>query len=458
MTAITRRIAEFAAAISLDSVPPEAIERTQMFVMDNVGIMLRAKHDAESTPALIKGAMALGLDGGSSVAIGDCRGFTPPGAALINGTLAHSLDFDDTHAAGSIHSSAPIVPAALAAAEMAGKSGADVIAGIIAGYEIQIRLSLALSPKDHYDRGFHPTATCGAFGAAAAAGRVLGLDAAQMLDAFGIALSQTSGTIHFVESGAWTKRYQVGHAAMSGLIAATLAEEGYMGARTPIEGTHGFLKSYAPNADAAKAVAGLGEVWETLGLAVKPYPSCRYSHAAMEALAGLCRENGISADEVESVEIGLPRTGFNIIGDNLARKQQPKSVVDGQFSMPVCAAVVIRQGAMGWDDYARHLGDPVTLELCRKVDVVVDPQPEASFPRFMSGVARLRARGQGFERFVEIPKGEPENFQTADELREKFDALAAPYLDQARRDAFVAATLDIENCTDIAAYMASIGK
>jgi len=133
MTAITRRLAEFAAGISHETVPKDAIERTQMLVMDNVGIAIRARHDAESTPALVKGAMALGLDGGRSVAIGDRRGFTPAGAALINGTLAHSLDFDDTHAASSLHPSAPIVPAALAAAEMAGADGEELIPAIIAG-------------------------------------------------------------------------------------------------------------------------------------------------------------------------------------------------------------------------------------------------------------------------------------------------------------------------------------
>ncbi|MBT3307482.1 MAG: MmgE/PrpD family protein, partial [Alphaproteobacteria bacterium] len=217
MSDITRQIAEFAAAISHESVPADATQRTQMLVMDNVGIALRAQHDAESTPALIRGAMALGLDGGNSVAIGDRRGFTPAGAALINGTLAHSLDFDDTHAASSLHPSAPIVPAALAAAEMTGADGEELIPAIIAGYEIQIRLSKALGPSDHYDRGFHPTATCGAFGAAAAAGRLFCLDADQMALAFGIALSQSAGSMQFLVDGAWTKRFHVGHAAMCGL-------------------------------------------------------------------------------------------------------------------------------------------------------------------------------------------------------------------------------------------------
>ena len=162
MTAVTRPLAEFAAGLSYDSLPPEVADRVKVLVLDNVGIALRARHEAQSTPALVAAAARLGMTGGDATVIGDAGAYTPTGAALINGTLAHSLDFDDTHARGSIHPSAPIVPAAFAAAEMTGASGARVLAAIVAGYEVQIRISLALGPGDHYARGFHPTATCGA--------------------------------------------------------------------------------------------------------------------------------------------------------------------------------------------------------------------------------------------------------------------------------------------------------
>ena len=434
MTAITRTIAEFAAAISHESVPAETIERTQMFVMDNVGIMLRAKHDAESTPALIKGAMAMGLDGGSSVAIGDRRGFTPPGAALINGTLAHSLDFDDTHAASSLHPSAPIVPAALAAAEMAGADGEELIPAIIAGYEIQIRLSLALDPSDHYDRGFHPTVTCGVFGAAAAAGRIFCLDAEQMELAFGIALSQAAGSMQFLVDGSWMKRYHVGHAAMCGLMAATMAREGFRGAQEAFEGKHGFLHAYAPNSDPDKAIAGLGQDWETLAIAIKPYPSCRYSHAALDALIDLRADNDIQSDEINSVRIGLPETGWKIIGDPEEDKHYPKSTVDGQFSMAFCAAVALREGGLAWDDYAKHINDDNTLDLCKRVGTAIDPKTEAEFPKNFSGSVKVMTNRGDFESFVAVPKGEPGNFLSAAELRAKFDGLVGPYLPPARVD------------------------
>lgn len=434
MTAITKKVAEFASAISLDSIPADAIERTQMFVMDNIGIMLRAYHDAESTPVLFRGAIALGLDNGSSVAIGDSRGFTSPGAALINGTLAHSLDFDDTHAASSLHPSAPIVPAALAAAEMVGATGKELIPAIIAGYEIQIRLSLALDPTDHYNRGFHPTATCGVFGAAAAAGRIFSLDADQMALAFGIALSQSAGSMQFLVGGAWMKRYHVGHAAMCGLMAATFAREGFQGASDAFEGKHGFFHAYAPNPDPEKAIAGLGENWETLAIAIKPYPSCRYSHAALDALIDLRAANDLKPHEIETVQIGLPKTGWNIIGDPEGSKQNPCSVVDGQFSMPFCAAVALLEGGLAWDDYANHIGDEKTLELCRRIKSTIDPRAEREFPDNFSGSVKVTTKRGDFEAFVVVPKGEADNFFNTSELRAKFDGLVGPYLSAARAD------------------------
>ena len=249
---------------------------------------------------------------------------------------------------------------------MSGASGRDFITAVVAGYEVQIRLSLALDPSAHYDRGFHPTATCGVFGATIAAGRLLGLDAAGIESALGIALSQAAGSLQFLADGAWTKRSHVGQAAQNGLMAATLAAEGFKGPKEAIEGKRGFLRAYAPDADAAKATAGLGAAWETLRLAVKPYPSCRYTHAAMDALATLKQEHDIRAEDIEAVEIGLPETGWKIVGEPEDDKRNPQSVVDGQFSMPFCAAVVLREGTMLWDHYAKHLKNPDTLALTKK--------------------------------------------------------------------------------------------
>jgi 2-methylcitrate dehydratase PrpD len=449
MVPVTRQIADFAAGITFDALPREVVERTKSLVLDMVGIAVRARHDAESTPALIAAAAKLGLDCGGNVVLGDRRGFRPAGAALVNGALAHSLDFDDTHAAASLHPSAPIVPAALAAAEMAGADGEELIHAIVAGYEIQIRLALALGPSDHYDRGFHPTATCGAFGAAAAAGRIFCLTPDQMANAFGICLSQAAGSMQFLLDGAWTKRFHVGHAAMCGLMAAAFAKEGFRGPAEAFEGKAGFLKAYAPTPRPEKAVEDLGREWQTMAIAVKPYPCCRYSHAPLDALIRLRAEHDIKTDEIEAVEIGVARTGWKIIGDPEPEKQNPKGVVDGQFSMAFCAAVALVDGAMTWDAYPRHLGDRKTLALARRVRTVVDPRAEVAFPRNMSGAASIRTKRGVFEAFVDAPRGEPANFLSASELRAKFDGLVGPYVAPRRADELATRLLALDREDDI---------
>ena len=454
MIAVTRELSEFTADLQFDKLPSEVVERTRLLAMDHVGIALRARHAAALNESMATALTKLGMGAGSASVIGDERGYAPPAAALYNGNLAHSLDFDDTHARGSIHPSAPIVPAAFAAAEMSGANGKNIIAGIVAGYEVQIRLSIALKPSEHYARGFHPTATCGVFGAAAAAARVFGLTADQIANAFGLCGSQAAGSMQFLLDGAWNKPFHTGYAAMGGLMAASFAADGFIGAGQALEGKAGFLHAYAPDSDHQAAVADLGERFETLDIAVKPYPSCRYGHAAMDALIDLRTANDINYRDIESVEVGLPRTGWNLIGDPENDKQNPKNYVDGQFSMPFVAAVAIRDGKMGWDSYAPHLADDETLALCKRIRSIVDPKVEAEFPAHMSGLVRVRTSGGNFEKMVIHARGEPENFLSAAEMRGKFDDLTGPYLNETDRDALAGALLHLDECTDMRALLA----
>jgi 2-methylcitrate dehydratase PrpD len=454
MTAETRTLAHFAANLSYERIPAHVSERTCMLILDHVGIALRARNAADLRKPMSKALETLGLIQGGVTVIGDARGYTSGAAALFNGNLGHALDFDDTHARASLHSGAPIIPAAMAAAEMCKAGGSEVIAGIVAGFEVQTRLSLALGPTDHYNRGFHPTATCGVFGAAAAAGRVLGLTTDQMVSAFGLCGSQAAGSMQFLADGAWNKPFHTGYAAMNGLNSAVMAKEGFRGTSEPIEGRHGFLKGYAPDPRPKKAIDGLGEAWETMAIAVKPYPSCRYGHAAIDALIAIRDEHGIDVSDVEWVEIGLPKTGVKLIGDPEEDKQRPKNYVDGQFSMPFVAAVALREGRMNWDDYEKHLKDPDTLALCLRIRTVPHPKVEAEFPANMSGLATVKMRsGETLEKMVVIPKGEPDNFLTAEELRAKFDGLTGPYLSSERRDRLANTLLEFDQVDDVHAVL-----
>lgn len=444
----TRTLAGFVSELSYPAIPAHVIARAERLVLDFFGNIVRGGAEADSSASVRAMLSHLGLDApGPCTVIGEERTYTPAIAALLNGTFGHSLDFDDTHAASSLHPSAPVVSAALAAAEISGASGRDFITAVIAGYETCCRLGLALDPTAHYARGFHPTATAGVFGAAAAAGKLLGLDAQGLVNAFGVAGSQSAGSLQFLVNGAWNKRFQVGAAAMNGIIAATLALEGFKGASEAIEGRHGLLQGYSDGACVERVVAGLGQTWETMMIGLKPYPSCRYTHAALDGILALRRENGLSAAEIVRLRVGLHPNGITLTGAPLEDKRRARTVVDGQFSMPFTAAVALDQGAFGWDDYKR-LGDPALDALADRVDVWADPSLEGRSHPFGATLALETKRGT-FTTTVPDPSGEPESFPADVALEEKFTTLAGPVLGR-RAGTLAQAILGVAALDDIA--------
>jgi 2-methylcitrate dehydratase PrpD len=444
---VTTELSEFSAGLTVDKIPPEVVSRARLLILDLVGNIIRG-HETESTPALLSAIAALDLARGESRVFGTSNTYTPVGATLLQGVLAHSLDFDDTHAAATLHPGAPVIPAALAAAQMTNASGATTLAAIIVGYEVVCRVALALPAGEHYKQGFHPTATCGAFGAAAAAARVFGLGAAGVASALGVALSQTAGSLQFLQTGAWTKRFQVGWAAMAGLVAATLASKGFKGAGEAIEGTHGFLRSYAPAPVPERAIQDLGTAYELMATGVKPYPSCRYGHAGVDAALALCAEHDLRPHEISSVIYGLSNAGMLLVGAPAAKKANPQNIVDGQFSAPFVLSVALMTGAMKWDSY-ELLHDIRIRTLMSKVRCEYDAEIEAEFPTNMSGKLTIHARGQVFVKKIVVPRGEPSNFLSRDELLAKFTSLAASVLGSAQTVQLAAAILDIDRLENV---------
>jgi 2-methylcitrate dehydratase PrpD len=423
---VTAALSRFCAEISVEKIPDPVVQRARMLLLDLAGNIIRGR-ETESTPAVLSAISALGLAEGASRVLGDSHRYSPAGAALLQGVLAHSLDFDDTHAAGTLHPGAPVIPAALAAAEMSNGSGATTLSAIIAGYEVICRVALALPAGEHYERGFHPTATCGAFGAAAAAARVFGLDADGVASALGIALSQSAGSLQFLQNGSWTKRFQVGWSAMAGLSAATLAMMGFKGAGEAIEGKHGFLRAYAPAPRPERATQDLGTVYELMATGVKPYPSCRYGHAGIDAALSLRAQLGLQPQEITQVIYGLSNAGMLLVGAPADKKAEPRNIVDGQFSAPYVLSAALATGAMTWDSYGL-LHDARIRSLLPKIRCEYDPEIEAEFPANMSGKLTIHARGQVFVRKVVVPRGEPGNFLSNEELLAKFASLAEPSL------------------------------
>jgi 2-methylcitrate dehydratase PrpD len=254
--------------------------------------------------------------------------------------------------------------------------------------------------------------------------------------------------MQFLANGAWTKRFQVGWAAMNGLMAATLVREGFKGASEALEGKHGFMPTYAPNPTPERALLGLGEVWELMNTAVKPYPSCRYGHAGIDAALALRAANDLVPGEIEHIRLGLPKAGMLLVGAPADKKANPENVVDGQFSGPFVVASALATGAMGWDSY-RLLQDPTIRGLLPKVECAFDPEIEAEFPANMSGKLTITARGRTFEQKVVVPKGEPGNFLSEAELRAKFAGLTDAILGVERAAVLASAVLALDSTPDV---------
>jgi 2-methylcitrate dehydratase PrpD len=425
---VTEALSRFAADLTFDAIPREVTDRTALLFLDLAGIIVRSQ-ELDSTQAMKAALRALGQADGAAHVLGSAETWTPQAAALINGAAAHTLDFDDTHAAAQLHPGAPVIPAALAAAEMAGATTRELLAGIVAGYEVMTRVSYGLVPLSHSDRGFHLTGTTGVFGAVAAAGNILNLTPEQMAHAFGTALSQTAGSGQFLANGAWTKRFHVGNAAAGGLMAAVLAQHHYTGAAQAFEGDAGFFHLYSPQPRPEQAMQGLGERWETLAVAVKPYPCCRAIHAPLDAVLELHKRHEIRIEDIESVRVGMPRKCVDITGAPQDRKRTPANVVDCQFSAHLCIAIALKHGHMGWDDYPGALVDADIRSLMQRIDVHVDAACEAEYPRTFPGRIELTMKdGSVWREFVKTPSGEPDTMLTIEQLRGKFSLLVSDAL------------------------------
>lgn len=425
---VTQRLAQFASELRFEHLSAAVVERTQVLFMDLAGIIVRSQ-TLDSSVALKHTLRDLGLNHGSTRVFGSDERWTPQAAAWLAGAAAHSLDFDDTHAPAMLHPGAPVIPAALAAAQQTGADTRQLITAIVAGYEVMIRAAYGVNALRHAERGFHLSATVGVFGAAAAAGSIFGLDAAQMEHAFGTALSMSAGTGQFAVNGAWTKRFHVGHSSANGLLAAALARRDYTGATQAFEGKEGFFNAYSPEPTPQAALEGLGTHWEILQSGIKPYPCCRGIHAPLDAVMTLHARHTIDIERIESVRVGMARRSVQVVGEPQARRRHPRNVVDCQFSTHLCVAVALLHRRMGWDDYEPALDDPRIHALMQRIDVGEDAQCNANFPKAFSAVVEIRTvDGQVWREFVHAPRGEPDSMLSAQELRSKFRLLVEPTL------------------------------
>jgi 2-methylcitrate dehydratase PrpD len=434
----TRRLAQSCNALAFEDLPEEVIDRTKYLFLDFVGVAARGALTESSIPVhnLFK-KMGRKEDGG--VVIGTNLKLDPTYAAMANGIAAHSVELDDVVNAASLHPAVAVMPAALSAAQLSDGTGKELITAIVAGYEATVKLGIALDPSAHYAQGFHPTGTCGTIGAAVTAAKILKLPPEKITNAVGIAGSQAAASMEFLSDGSFTKRFHPGWAAHSGLMAALLSREGFTGPGTILEGKFGFLHAYSPKSNPDKILENWGSPFEVLRTSLKPHACCRYMQGPIDCILKIMAENGLNANDIEEVTVGVLKTGHPLVVVPERRKYNPDSIVDAQFSMPFGAAAAILFGKAALDEYRlENIRSPKVKEMMDRVVCIEDESLEKEFPRKWPASGAIRTKdGRAFSTRIEYPKGDPENPLSWNDVIEKFKILSEPVFSAGRIDRII---------------------
>jgi len=428
MSTLAERLASFAVEQTYDRLPEEVRASVRGRTLDTLGIAVAATQ-LETSRAVRNYALALG-GRAEAHAVGVADPMPAELAALVNGTLAHSLDYDDTHLPSVLHPSATIVPSALAAAEAAGRDGRETIAAIAAGLEICVRIGMAgyddeARNNTYFDRGQHATSLCGTIGGAAAAALLLGLDTDGVMHAMGIAVSMASGVIEANRTGGTVKRIHCGWAAHAAICAARLAAAGITGPPTALEGRFGFFRAYLDGRYDASAIdAELGERWEVPDIFFKPYPANHFTHAGIDAALAL-RERGIGLDDVAALDLGVAEPTVRTIGEPIEIKRAPATGYQAQFSGPYTVVAALLGGGglgLGLDDFTDALAnDAERRRHMEKVTVAGRPECSELFPNQFPAVLAARLHdGSELEEAVMSNRGGPQRPLSDGELELKF--------------------------------------
>jgi 2-methylcitrate dehydratase PrpD len=424
MTERLQRLAQFCVDTRFEDLPPALVERAKRHILDTFGATLAGVDSdvAKTARNVFEG------EAGNCLVWGTNQRVSAAQAAMLNGIAAHALELDDT--GGCDHSGAVVLPAVMAAVSMAEQpvSGHEFITAVVIGYEIGRRVLEACGGYSaHNSAGWHSTATCGVFGAAAASARILGLNAGQTLAALGIAGSFSGGLWAFIHDGSQSKKLHSGRAAEGGFLAARFARQGITGPTQLFDDVWGgFLKTLAPATSTPQALdAGLGAVWKLARCSIKPYASCRGTHSAIDALGLLLEQLKVPVDQVEDVQVSL--CGFL---RDMCGGQDVSTLAAAQMSLPYALASRLVQGhcwLQAYDDEQRS--DPRIAEWMSRIRLEVDPQlSEDGEP-----VVTLRTvDGRQASLCVEVPLGAPGNPLSDAALEEKFFSLAMRVMSRER--------------------------
>ncbi|HSV81758.1 MAG TPA: MmgE/PrpD family protein [Ramlibacter sp.] len=431
---IAAALADFAYGLQPADVPAVVWTKSVHHIVDGIGLAFASHHFPYAAPAL-SGIAAVGGTGEATV-IGSALCLSARDAALANGYLLHGLDFDDTHPASIVHPTVACLPAALAVAEVQNATWGELIAAYVAGMETCIRLGQSVHGGFHH-AGFHATGLLAHFSSAVVAGKLLGLNAEQIVGAQGITASTASGVQVFLETGAWTKRLHPGWGALAGITAAYLVRHGFAAPVRPYEGRFGFfethMQAHLAEVDLPSITEGLGHRFAMLDTSIKPYPVCHFIHGCAEAALKLHEVLGPAA-QIARVTCELPQTTLPIVAEPAEKKAVPRTDYEGKFSAPYVVATCLLRGRFGLaelDDSS--LADRATLDLTQRVRCVAELDSE--FPKHFSGAVTVElASGETLSRRVPVNMGSGERALSRDDIITKFHGTAGIVIPAARAE------------------------
>lgn len=436
-------ITQLGTFVATAAPPAAARARAAAAVLDTIGVTLAGA----SEPAARIVQQVVAADGGDACPVfGTSMRASASGAALANGTAAHALDYDDMCFVSLAHPSAPLVPASLAAAELSGASGRDLLDAYVVGFEVEARLGRLMNPR-HYQRGWHCTSTLGSIGAAAAASRLLGLDLTAAGHALAIAASEASGLKE--NFGTMVKPLHAGLAARNGIVAASLALRGMTASALALDGPQGLLHAMDSEGTALDAaIADLGARWEILdtGITVKLYPSCAGTHPSLDAILDLRRRETFGADDVDRIDVSV-----DSVTPTVLIYAQPASGLEAKFSMPFCAAAAVVYGRVGIDTFdAAGLNDPLVTALMARVHMRVDPSLDGIGPPLTEARVSIRLRGgRTLTQAAHGARGYPGQPASGEELGAKFMGCARRTMAEPAAERVLALLRQIDHVDDV---------
>jgi 2-methylcitrate dehydratase PrpD len=452
---LTEKLADFIEETTFSSLPSNVIKTAKLCLLDFLGCVYGGSREKS-------GKIVLDLVrklGGNKEATIIATGEKVPclHAALVNGTMGHSLEFDDLHREGGAHPGVTVIPAALAAAELEERTGKELLTAIIVGYEINVRLGAIVSFEREHEmlrpHGVHVSSLMGTFGAAAAAAKLLKLSSEEIANALGICALAPISPFEVTVGGGMVKDTYGGWPAQTGLFAALLAKMGFTGSKRILEsmplGIYNIV--LRRDVDFFQALSRLGESWAITSTTFKPYACCRFSHSTIDAILDAIKQKDLNPSDIKDVIITTHARGYHI-----GRTREPSDVVQARFSIPFVAAMtLIKKRGVNIDDITEEtIKDEKVLELSRKVKCVHDPYLDslASKGYRVSVVKITTTKGETYEGRCDIPKGDPRNPLTEGELLSKFKGLASMLLSPAHIEQVIHVTRNIEAIDNIRDY------